>query len=115
MKAAEAIIGYKASSNCAQKNTKALVFQKKGVITESNLIIRKVIVVCPVLTVCERCVWMFVRIGRTFLFVVPGMEMAQIVHISIQCATSAAIAELFVHMTALPLKTSSRFLRMTRI
>lgn len=84
MKAAEAIIGYKASSNCAQKNTKALVFQKKGVITESKPDHPESDRCLSCSTVCERCVDVCPNRANISV-VVPGMEMAQIVHIDSMC------------------------------
>lgn len=84
MKAAEAIIAGKATSDCAQKNTKALVFKKKGVITESKPDLPESDRCLSCSTVCERCV--DVCPNRANISVaVSGREMAQIVHIDPMC------------------------------
>ncbi len=84
MKAAEAIIGGEATTACAQNNSKALIFKKKGVITESKQDLPESDRCLSCSTVCERCV--DVCPNRANVSVdVPGVEMAQIIHIDPMC------------------------------
>lgn len=83
-KAAAAITGAPVTSDCAQPASKALIFKKKGVITESkgDYPESKRCLSCS--TVCENCVDVCPNRANISI-TVPGMKMAQIVHVDTMC------------------------------
>ncbi|MHC1772225.1 MAG: putative selenate reductase subunit YgfK [Flexilinea sp.] len=82
--AAAAITGAPVTSNCAQTSSKELIFKKKGVITESDQSRLESDRCLSCSTVCERCVDVCPNRANISI-TVPGMKMAQIVHVDSMC------------------------------